>query len=217
MPTLARRFTPAAPLALATLLGAASLQDPPAAQPQASAVPAANLEEIYADPAGWLGRRARVVFQLQGPVAIWNPGMTRFGAADYTAVRAWADGQRLWEPKAYEQPLAVLFARRGSPAQAILAAGVPYARFEAHAHVRQAFFDRPWIEIDELKPLPHAWNEGALVHAGRGVQLMEAGERALAQEDLARALASDLPEHVRTELERLRESCVASQGERRAR
>ncbi|HVS12166.1 MAG TPA: hypothetical protein VMS76_20055 [Planctomycetota bacterium] len=214
---LARWLTSAAPLLLAAGFGAASIQVPPSAAPQAAEVPAATLEEIYADPAGWLGRRARVVFQLQGPLESWNPGMTRFGAADYAAVRAWADGQRLWEPKAYEQPIAVLFARRGTPAQAVLAAGAPYARFEAHAHVRQAFFDRPWIEIDELKPLPHAWNEGALVHAGRAAQLMEAGEWALAQEDLARALASELPEHVRTELERLRESCVASQGGRRAR
>jgi len=217
MASLSHWLTPAAPLVLAALVGATSLQGLPATTAPAGELPAATLEEIHADPAGWLGRRARLVFQLQGPLAAWNPGMTRFGAADYAAVRAWADGQRLWEPNAYEQPLAILFMRRGGPAQALLDGAAPYARFEAHAYVRQALFDRPWIEIERLTPLPHAWNDGALVHAGRAAHLMEAGEWALASEDLTRALACELPEHVRSELERLRERCLASQAERRPR
>jgi hypothetical protein len=62
---------------------------------------------------------------------------------------------------------------------------------------------KPWIELTELSPLRQQFTNGSLIHAARGMELAASDHYDLAAQSFERALASDLPERVKIELERL--------------
>jgi hypothetical protein len=200
--------------ALAALCGPSVV---PAEEPDEPPVATAALEEVFADAVPWLGREFRAAFQVQSLPETWNPYLTRFGPRDYTAVRIWGDGQFLWEAEAWDNPLGLVFARRGSAAEELLADAAPYARFEAQLRVRQVFLGQAWAEIVALRPLRRQVGEGTILHAGRALQLMNGDSWKLALEDLHRAAIPSLPRHALDELERLSKICQEQVSTRAAR
>jgi hypothetical protein len=85
------------------------------------------------------------------------------------------------------------------------------------ARVVEVFAGDPWAELIELVPESRAVVEGSILHAGRALRLMAAGDWQLAREDLVRASAAALPDHAREELHRLLARCDAAIAERAAR
>lgn len=167
------------------------------------------LSEVAQRPLEYLGGELRFTLAVESQPQTWNPLLTRFGSEDYRAVVAWGDEQPLWERAPYEAPAAMLFARRGSACESVLAGATRYARLDATGIVRQVQGGKPWIELTELRPLPEQFTAGSLIHAARGVELMAAEHWNLAASSFERALASRLPEQARVELERLRTQCLA--------
>jgi hypothetical protein len=163
-----------------------------------------SLAQVVAAPLDYLGGELRFSLAVESQPQAWNPFLTRFGSEDYRAVVAWGDEQPLWERSAFEAPATMLFARRGSACEAALEATPRYGRLEATGIVRQVHGGKPWIELVALSPLKERFTEGSLIHAARGVELMAAEHYRLAAASFERALASDLPERARTELDRLR-------------
>jgi len=162
------------------------------------------LAQVVAQPLDYLGGEVRFTLAVESQPQAWNPFLTRFGTEDYRAVVAWGDEQPLWERADFEAPASMLFARRGSACERLLEATPRYGRLEATAIVRQVHGGKPWIELVALATLQQAFTEGSLIHAARGVELMAAEHWRLAASSFERALASDLPERARAELERLR-------------
>lgn len=181
------------------------------------ASPLLDLEALFARPRPWLGREVRFTFQLAELPEHWNPFMTRFGTRDHVAARVWGDGQLLWREDEFASPLGLVFAARGSEPARVLAEAGRYQRFTARARVVEVFAGAPWAELLELVPERRAVVEGSILHAGRALRLMAAGDWQLAREDLVRAGAAALPEHAREELDRLLARCDAAIAERAAR
>lgn len=169
-----------------------------------------TLSEVVAHPLEYLGGTVHFTLQLESQPETWNPYLTRFGTDDYRAVIAWGDEQALWERSAYEAPVASLFVRRGTPIEEWIARAGRYARFEATGVVRQVLLGRPWIEVTELAPLSPQFTEGSLIHASRAMDLMAAEHWELAAQSFQRAMASNLPDRMRLELERLRAACLSN-------
>lgn len=192
----------------APVLAAAQSQPaPPAVQPAPSEAPRVELGLLRERPLSWLGQRVRVLVQLRGRVESWEPLFSRFTPARYCAIGAWADEQLLWRREEHEHPFERLFVRRGGAAEAVLALGERYQRYELTAVVREALLGEPWLEIESAVPEFGQLGEGGLLHASRARELEERGQWALAAENYGRALAGLVPEHARLELERLREAC----------
>jgi len=166
-----------------------------------------SLHALHDDPAAWLGRTVRVVFQVHSAPQVWNPYLTRYGSGDWFALRVWSDEQALWNADEFEHPLAFLFVRRGTPTERVLAQARTYQRFEARVRVAQVFLGRPWVEVESAARLPVEVSEGAILHASRALQLLEGKEWALARDDLTRALTPAPPPRARRQLERLVERC----------
>jgi hypothetical protein len=179
--------------------------------------PVLDLEALFDQPRPWLGREVRFTFQLAELPEQWNPFMTRFGTRDHVAARVWGDGQLLWREDEFASPLGLVFASRGSAAASVLAEAGRYQRFTARARVVEVFAGDPWAELIELVPESRAVVEGSILHAGRALRLMAAGDWQLAREDLVRASAAALPDHAREELHRLLARCDAAIAERAAR
>ncbi len=165
------------------------------------------LGELYAEPSASLGSRVRTAIQVHSELESWNPYLTRFGEGDFRAWRVWTDEQLPWRIEDCDNPLGVVYARRGGPVEELLDGAGIYQRFAIEVQVAQVFLGIPWIEVLEARPLEAQITRGAVVHASRALGLMERGELRLAAADLTRALAGELPEHARAELERLKASC----------
>lgn len=171
--------------------------------------------ELQRDASGWLGARVRFTFQFQDSPSVWNPYLTRFGTNDYVGAVGWGDDQLLWRAEDFEAPCVLVFARRGSPAAALLDSARTYSRFEVVGRVSQVFLGLPWIEVETVERLPQETGEGAVLHASRAVRAMEAGDWGRALEDLARAEVSNLPPPARDELARLRSICETQREARK--
>lgn len=184
---------------------------------QPEPAPLVGLHQVFADPLDYLGQRVRVVFQVHSQPAQWNPYLTRFGTADWTAVKVWAEHQFLWDPREYEHPLGLIFAPRGSAAHAALKPGREFSRFEATILVEQVFLGRPWVSILEVEQLRAETGRGSILHASRALKLMASGEWRLAMDDISRASVPELPEAAQAELDRLTAFCEDRLAEIRAR
>lgn len=170
-------------------------------------VPWADLVAARSD---LLGERVRVVVQLHSAVPTWNPYLTRFGPGDFACFAAWSDEQLPWIREQYDAPVARVFARRGTRAEAVLGEGSLYGRYELVLDVREVLRDRPWCEVVAARPLERSLGEGTVIHAARAWTLIANGAPSLAADELRRALAGDPPEPARRELERLLALCTST-------
>lgn len=184
---------------------------PPVAEP-----PLVPYEELRRRPAQHLARRVRIVVQLEGGVASWNPYLSRFGMRDYAAFRAWSDEQLPWQLEDYEAPAVRFFVRRASPSARAFDGLPEFARCELVVRVAELFAGEPWLEVERVRRLELQLTEGTVIHAGRAHEFLEQGQWALAESELERALAGALPEGPRAELERLSEICRAERESARA-
>jgi len=166
-----------------------------------------ELSALRAAPAQHLGAEVSLVIQLSEEVEGWNPFLTRFGPGDYQGFQVWSDDALLWERAAFEDPSRFFFARKGTPAALILRGGRAHERFEVRAIVRDTFLGEPWVEVMSARRLAEHVSEGAILHAARGLQLLEGGRRELARAQFERARAGSLPPHASEELERLLATC----------
>ncbi len=173
-----------------------------------------RLQEIRADPPLLLGRRVRFVLQFRERSESFEPYLTRFGPADWTAFAGWADEVFTWDPRAYGDSLDRLFVRKGSSLDAVIAEARAHERFEAVAWVREIFLDEPWIEVESLALLPESVGEGTILHVGRAQEFMKKGQWELAREQFERAKAAPIPAHARAELERQIVECNRALEER---
>jgi hypothetical protein len=172
-----------------------------------AAPPVVSWKTLSDHPGDWLGKTVRLRVQLQGRVETWNPYLTRFGSRQFAAVQAWADEQYPWIKAEYDAPAVRVFLRRGEACDWALEKIEPNARFEMTGIVRETFLDLPWIELQEVLPLPERITEGTLIHAGKAQQLIQERAYARAESELDQAITDDLPPLARTELERLRTLC----------
>lgn len=184
----------------------------PAAEP-------AGLVEVAAFPSGHAGRTLRFVVQLDGVQHDWDPGMTRFGPRDWTAVRAWADEEFTWERDVFEAPYRRLFVRRDSGLEDELGGAPRFARYEVQAVCREVFGGEAWLEVERLVPLERAVGEGTLVCVNRAGEALRHGHYEIAVGQLERAAQGPLPVHAVARLEKLvvdvrREQALARQRRR---
>lgn len=200
-------------LGLMVAIGRSPLQGRDAEDSQAALTP---LGRVRAEPTALLGSSFSAIAQIDAWSETWNPYVTRFGAQDYRAISVWADEQLLWDPQSYAQPFGLLFVRRGSAAEAVLAQGKRFERFELRCEAAQLFLGRLWIEVVDARRLDEHVGEGSLLHAARAVALIAEQQWKLAEQDLDRALSAPLPKRAKAELERLqglvRDAAKASGG-----
>lgn len=200
------------PLAATMLLGGspeARIGIAEASAPLAPIAPRHALSALMEAPELQLGERVSVLVQFEGEVEDWNPFLTRFVPDDYRCLRFWGDEQWLWIEEEYESPLAEVFVRKDTIPSALLAPARPHDRFELDLIVKEFHAGRPWIEIVEVHRTPEQTPEGTVLHAIRAIDLVEREAWTLAVNELDRALAPDLPGHVRRELEEIRKRCDA--------
>ncbi|MCZ6599118.1 MAG: hypothetical protein O7B99_15880 [Planctomycetota bacterium] len=163
----------------------------------------ASLAELREVPGRHLGRSLRFIVQLSGPVESWNPYLTRFGPGDYVRFQAWSDESFVWEMGVFADPAPYLFVRRGSLAEALLANGRRFERFEVTGGVREVFLGEPWIEVEHVRLLPKFVGEGTILHVNWALTLSGRGMWTAAIEQLERARSENLPRHAGAELDRL--------------
>lgn len=166
--------------------------------------------EIEKDASRLLGRRVRFVVQLQGTVERWHAYRSRFGPRTHTAIQGWADEQFLWLRDEFDAPRVRVFARAGSPEAGRLAAAPKYTRFAVEGTVRELFLAEPWIEIDHVELLLEHVTDGDLIHASRGIELIERDAWRYALAELDQVAGGNLPQHAEREIERLRAGCRAA-------
>jgi hypothetical protein len=176
-------------------------------QAQAPEPTTTTLTELRAHPGRFLAQRLVLTLQFSELVPSWNPYVTRFGPPEYLGFEAWGDERFLWEPEAFDDPAARLFALRGSAAADLLAHALPYERFRVEAVAREVFLDEPWLEIVGVERLDGAVGDGTLLHTGRALQAMEEERWTFALDQLERANAAPLAAHAQAELARLIDEC----------
>ncbi len=181
-----------------------------AAAPKRAAVPAFSLSALSGAPELRLGERLAVTVQLQSEVPDWAPFLTRFDPSAYRCAWVWGDEQWLWIEDEYDAPVARVFARRGTFAEALLDGAKPHDRLELEIVVREMQAGAAWIEVVGGRWTEQQTPEGSVLHAIRAMELIEREGWALAVSELTRALRPNLPGHVRRELETIRERCVAA-------
>lgn len=191
-------------LTLAFLLLAAR---PSAEQAVVMEFPSLSYAELSAQQADYLHETISLTVQFHSKLERWNPYLTRFGSADFSAVKAWSGEQLTWNLADYDEPLVELFLRRGSGIERAFDALEQYQRMEVVVVVRELFADRPWMEVLSVKPADEQILEGTLIHASRAVRLMHRREWTLASTELDRAMEGPLPAHATQELVRLKGIC----------
>lgn len=194
-------------LPLLILLGPLLLpaSETPASDPTVKvdvSTPTVRLTDLHAKPAAWLGRRVRVVVQLDALVDDWNPWMSRFTPRCYTQIAGWPDEHFTWNERVFQNPVRGLFLRRGAAFEAALREAKRFARLEVHGTVKEMQLGVPAIQVDALRVLDTHVGEGTLLHVDRAFSLLEQGRIELALDQLERAKAAPLPAHARAELER---------------
>lgn len=200
------------PLAAAMLLQAPAPSDPASLGGSPTSVaeaPTVSVLDLSQRPELRLGEPQRVLAQVCREVDDWSAFLTRFDPGAFRAFEFWADEQFLWIKQEFDAPQARLFARRGSVAAAALAAAGSNDRLELQVVVREMHAGRAWIEVTEARWSEQQTPAGTVLHAIRALELMERDGWELASGQFDRALAPNLPPHVRAELLRLKAECAA--------
>ena len=210
----------AAPLGLSLLLGPASGAEigvVEAAGPTLPVAPRSTLSALMDVPEQRLGEAVTVVAQFRREIEDWNPFLSRFTPADHRCVEVWGDEQRLWIAEEYDAPMARLHVRRGTAAEAVIASSRPHDRLELELVVRELIAGSPWIEVTHAARTEEQTPEGTVLHAIRALEMIDREGWRIAISELDRALAPDLPGHVRRELESIRADCQETWDALRAR
>jgi hypothetical protein len=174
---------------------------------------AATWNELTSTPCQFHGLEVHFTFQYHGRVERWQAGPTRFGPGAFSAISGWAEEQFPWVSEEFANPAVRLFLRLGSEPERTLQGAHPHQRFAVHGIVRDAWRNRPWIELTSAIPLQEEIGEATVFHAGRALERMEEGSFEIADESLQQALAAPMPALAREELGRLRQVCAEGMAE----
>lgn len=172
-------------------------------------VPGYSLSALMEAPDEHFGEAVAAVVQFHELVDDWTPYLSRFTPEAYVCASVWADEQWLWLADEYEAPMARVFARKGTFAEAILSSAKAHDRYEFDLVVRELHAGAAWIEVVGARWTREQTPEGTVLHAIRAMDMIEREGFALAVSELDRALRPLLPSHVRRELETVREDCEA--------
>lgn len=157
-----------------------------------------------------LGETVNATVQFHGELEEWNPFLTRFDPSAYRGLTLWADEQWLWLKDDFDAPRAIVFARRGTHAEAVLSGAKRHDRLELDLVVRELHAGRAWIEVTGARWTEQQTPEGTVLHAIRALDMIEREGWALAVSELERALKPNLPSHVRLELAEILRRCEAA-------
>ncbi len=172
--------------------------------------PLASWEGLVAAGGGELGKLVQLDLQACSRPTTWEPFLTRFVPEEYICLSAWSDAQLPWLEEDYETPLAVVFARRGSPAARVLAAAKPHERLTLACIPRSFQAGNLWVEVVLAHKSHWQLTEGAVLHVEKALELLGREAPELAREQLERALAAPLPSHAAAAIAGLLERCGES-------
>jgi hypothetical protein len=194
------------------LIGAAPTDGP---QEPAVAAPArvfVDFVELAAAPELWLGETVDTIVQVRDVApGTWEGFLSGLSPRSHVALDVWADSQLLWDAdefnapvgRVYVEPLALI---RAAVASAFRAEGAPrtwgrHTRLRAVVRVEAYTAGRGWIVLLAAEPTAEQVPEGTVLHAIRGLALVEQEAFELAASELEKALLPPLPEHARRPLE----------------
>jgi len=178
-----------------------SLAEPNPFLDPALRLPTVSLDDAFHRPTRHLGARVRTTVQLDREITDWNAFSTRFTPEAYRCFRVWSDDQRLWDADAFHSPVGRVFVSKGSDAERGLLKADRFQRFILHADVRQVLIGQPWLEVKHAFRSWETVGEGTLLHATRGLDLLERGAVEMARKEFERALTPRLPEAIRLQLQ----------------
>ncbi len=166
-----------------------------------------ELSELHQHPVDHLAQEVRFYVQLDQQIPQWNAFTTRFGPETYRAFRVWGDDQRLWDVESFYRPMGRIFVKDAHVHARRLAGADRFQRFLVVGKVHNVLMGEPWIEVEHLYKSRQSVPEGSLLHATRGLSLIERGALGMASDEFDRALVAKLPDHVREDLLVLKKSC----------
>ena len=146
-----------------------------------------NLSAMRANPDAYQNVKVQFVVQFASLGRISNPFFTQFTPTEYTNFYGWADDQKLWQEKHYNDVFGMLFLSKSNTQLETLYTMGLYTRIRCTAVVRNTFQDIPWIEVLSFEVLGEKLDTAVLTHLHRGVGLMEQRlwQRAISELSLA--------------------------------
>ena len=170
-------------LLVSVLLGVSALP----AQSHLGPAVRTSLSAMRANPDAFHNVKVQFVTQFASLGRISNPFFTQFTPTEFTNFYGWADDQKLWEEKHYNDVFGMLFLSKSNAQLETLYTMGLYTRLRCTAIVRDTFQDTPWIEVLNFEVLGDKLDTAVLTHLHRGVGLMEQRlwQRAMSELSLA--------------------------------
>ncbi|MEZ6014841.1 MAG: hypothetical protein R3F49_07000 [Planctomycetota bacterium] len=207
------------PTLLASLLWTGGVEDAPVVSRPAAFV---ELAALVAAPERWLGETLETIVQVRGAApGAWEGYMSGLSPATHVALDVWADSQLLWDPLEYAAPLGRLYVRPEALLVSACASAfraldapvtwAPHTRLAVRVRVAAFTAGRGWLEVLDARPTAEQVPEGTVMHAIRGLQLLNEGAYGLAASELEKALLPPLPGHAKAPLAAAHARAVARQ------
>ncbi|MFT4843963.1 MAG: hypothetical protein ACI90M_004445 [Candidatus Azotimanducaceae bacterium] len=146
-----------------------------------------NLTAMRENPDAFHNVKVQFVTQFASLGRISNPFFTQFTPTEYTNFYGWADDQKLWQEKDYNDVFGMLFLSKSNRQLETLYTTGLYTRMRCTGVVRNTFQNTPWIEVISFEVLGEKLDTAVLTHLHRGVGLMEQRlwQRAISELSLA--------------------------------
>jgi hypothetical protein len=154
-----------------------------------------RVDELWTQPALYLGAEVRFTLQFRGVKEDWEPFFSRFEPTRWLELEGWPDEQFLWDAHVFDAPRGRLFVRRGGGFEPLVRRARIYQRLEVRARVREVFQGEPWLEVLELVPREGEVGEGTILHVTRAREFAAEKSFTLALEQYERARSAPLPPH----------------------
>lgn len=142
---------------------------------------------MRANPDAFHNVKVQFVTQFASLGRISNPFFTQFTPTEYTNFYGWADDQKLWQEKAYNDVFGMLFLSKSNSQLETLYTTDLYTRMRCTGVVRNTFQSSPWIEVLKFEVLGEKLDTAVLTHLHRGEGLMKQRlwQRAISELSLA--------------------------------
>ena len=170
---------------------------------QAERLSSTPWEDLVAAPFESMEPTRQMHVQFHSLVEEWEPYRTPFSRRTHLAVRAWSEAQLPWNTEDFHAPAVLLYVPRDTPAARLFLAAHTHDRIVLIGQLRAWLLDRPWFEVRSARRCRVGIGKGSVLHAIKGLELMEQGVLGHAQDQLRRALAAPLPHHASRALEEL--------------
>ena len=133
-----------------------------------------TLETVRRSPHAFKNVWIRFTGHFFGIGTVHNPFFTRFTRSDFVNFGLWADDQKIWERKEFDNPCSTLFCQKTSGELLTqIYALQRYERVTLTGIVRNAFQGEPFIEVTSVQPAEGKLTTATLTHMARAHQLMQ--------------------------------------------